>query len=132
MSFLEHLGKQTCYAEKFTLITKVREEIQLNEDVKLPGVNAGLFIQIPEQIHEVGVFISGKVIEFIGKIGAHILDGGEPLCNNSLFSVEEILTSGQSPLWQCDADADAGSVIGNGGGLIHVIAKDIECRSEEL
>ena len=65
-------------------------------------------------------------------IGAHILDGGEPLCNDSLFSVEEILTSGQSPLWQCDADADAGSVIGNGGGLIHVIAKDIECRSEEL
>lgn len=117
--------------EQFPLVAKIREEIDLDENVQLAGVQTAVMGERPEKVREGGVLPLGQGIELVHHSLTHVLHRREPLGNDPLFLGEEVIAAGDAKLGRDDGDAP---LLGQGGAIpdVLVIGGVVEERRDEL
>ena len=77
------------------MISEIGEEVELDEDIELAGIQCCLLVNIEQDINKASVgFALCQLIQFLSDASAHKLDGCETFGDNTSFLIEEVFALG--------------------------------------
>ena len=130
---LVELGEVGVDGGQLRRVAEGGEEVELDQDVELQGIEAGLPVDHLQDIHEGSVLrqmLSG-LVHLVSHVCVQMLDGQQALVDDTVFGIEHVVCPAVTPSWRGYGNAVAPGVGDDGRRLIRLVGVDVERRRYE-